>query len=159
MKDKIIVDINKQTLTVMGALNAKKSYLVSTGRNGPGETMHSECTPRGLHRVYSKIGGGAPENSVFVGRHWTGEIFDTTFKMQFPDRDWILTRIIRLAGMEDGLNRGNHVDTLKRYIYIHGTPSTTELGKPGSRGCVRMKNQDIIELFDTVSLNTAIEII
>ena len=158
MTARLVVSIVKQTLTHYQDTQLICTYQISTGKNGLGEIEHSECTPRGIHRIHSKIGRWAPENSVFVARRWTGEIYTPELHRQHPDRDWILTRILRLAGCEPGINKGGEVDTLKRYIYIHGTPDSTELGKPGSRGCIRMRNQDLIELFDRVSLNTTVEI-
>lgn len=133
-----------------------RSYLISTGKNGLGELKNSECTPRGLHRIHSRIGLEAALNSVFVARQWTGEIYSQELAAQFPGRDWILTRILQLDGLEEGRNKGGDVDSLQRCIYIHGTPDTTELGKPGSRGCIRMRNSDLIELVDWVAINTRV---
>ncbi len=123
---------------------------VSTASNGPGERMGSECTPRGHHIVRAKIGDGAPAGSVFVGRRATGERFHPDLRAEFPDRDWILTRILWLSGVEPGRNRLGSVDTMRRFIYIHGCPDDVTLGKPGSHGCVRMGNAEVIELFDRV---------
>ena len=123
-----------------------KTYSVSTGKNGLGELSGSECTPRGWHCVHSIIGLDNLINSVFVGRQWTGEIYNSELALKYPHRDWILTRIMQLDGLELGRNKGGDVDSLQRYIYIHGTPDTTLLGKPGSHGCIRMRNMDIIEL-------------
>jgi hypothetical protein len=133
-----------------------RSYPISTGKNGLGELMDSECTPRGWHAIHSKIGLLNEINSVFVTREWTGEIYSNELAEQFPDRDWILTRILQLDGLEDGFNKGGNVDSLSRYIYIHGTPDKTILGKPGSRGCVRMRNTDIIELSEWVEIGTRV---
>ncbi|HCU84818.1 MAG TPA: L,D-transpeptidase, partial [Methylophilus sp.] len=118
----------------------------------------SGCTPLGAHIIRAKIGGGAAENTVFVGRRPTGEIFTPALKEQFPDRDWILTRILWLSGTEPGKNRLGNVDTMQRYIYIHGTPDATVLGVPGSHGCVRMRNADLIELFEQVPVGTTVNI-
>ena len=130
-----------------------KTYFVSTGKKGLGEQTGSECTPRGWHRVHSIIGKENAMNSVFVSRRWTGEIYSNELAAEFPERDWILTRIVRLDGLEPGRNKGGQVDSLERYIYIHGTPDTTPLGKTGSHGCVRMRNADIIELADWVEID------
>ncbi|MBA2711142.1 MAG: L,D-transpeptidase [Tatlockia sp.] len=127
-----------------------KSYPISTGKNGLGEQKGSQCTPRGWHTIHSRIGLGESENSVFVGRQWTGEIYSEALAKQFSGRDWILTRILQLDGLEEKRNRGGDVDSLARYIYIHGTPDSTELGKPGSHGCIRMRNKEIIELADWI---------
>ena len=152
----IIISSKKQQLDFYCADKCVKSYAVSTGKNGMGETMGSECTPRGWHRIYSRIGVAAPVNSVFVGRGMTGEIYDETLAKENPGRDWILTRIMQLEGMEKGRNQGGGVDSLQRYIYLHGTPDTTNLGSPGSRGCIRMRNSDIIELFEKVEIGTRV---
>ena len=120
--------------------------------------MNSECTPRGWHKIHSIIGLDNQINSVFVAREWTGEIYSDELARQFPDRDWILTRILRLDGLEPGRNKGGDVDTFDRYIYIHGTPDTTLLGKPGSHGCIRMNNNEIIELAYWVTTETLVYI-
>lgn len=133
-------------------------YAVSTAANGAGETSGSYCTPRGRHVIRAKIGSGQPENTVFTGRRPTGEIYTPELGMQFPGRDWILTRILWLSGCEVGFNRLGKSDTMRRYIYIHGTPEEAELGKPVSHGCIRMSNADLIELFDLVPAGTTVEI-
>ena len=135
-----------------------KTYSVSTGKNGLGEILGSECTPRGWHRVYSIIGQSNEINSVFVGRKWTGELYNAELAARFPDRDWILTRILQLDGMELGRNKGGDVDSLQRYIYLHGTPDTTPLGVPGSHGCVRMHNLDIVALAHWVNIGARVYI-
>lgn len=145
--------ISNQTLTLYdddGSVIAR--YPVSTAANGMGCIKDSGCTPQGVHIVRAKIGKGAPVNTVFVGRRPTGEIFTPELMAQFPDRDWILTRILWLSGKEVGKNRLGNVDTMQRYIYIHGSPDLIEMGKPGSHGCVRMRNADIITLFDAVTV-------
>jgi lipoprotein-anchoring transpeptidase ErfK/SrfK len=95
---------------------------------------------------------------VFVGRRATGEICTPALMAAFPDRDWILTRILWLSGTELGKNRLGNVDTMQRYIYIHGSPDSTDMGKIGSHGCVRMRNADIMELFDSVQAGTPVSI-
>lgn len=149
-------DIQELRLLDSGALI--RSYMISTGKNGLGEQNGSEQTPRGKHIIRAKIGAGEPLNTVFVGRRPTGEIFSDELFEKFPGRDWILTRIFWLSGTEVGKNRLGNVDTMRRYVYIHGTPDRTELGKPGSRGCIRMANSDLLELFDIVPVATPIEI-
>lgn len=134
------------------------AYHVSTGKNGCGERVDSEQTPRGWHRVHSVIGNDAPINSVFVARVWTQEIYTEALAVENPNRDWILTRVIRLEGIEPLRNKGGDVDTLNRHIYIHGTPDTTKLGVPGSRGCVRMRNSDLVKFASWVSDNTLVYI-
>ena len=155
---KIIVDVPTQILYVLEKEDELKRYLVSTAANGLGEQKNSEKTPRGLHVVRAKIGNNVPENTVFVGRRPTGEIYQTGMKAAQPDRDWILTRILWLSGLEIGKNRLGQVDTMQRYIYIHGTPDEVEMGKPGSRGCIRMRNSDLIDLYARVPVGCLVEI-
>jgi lipoprotein-anchoring transpeptidase ErfK/SrfK len=135
-----------------------RSYSVSTAKNGPGERSGSFCTPRGRHIVRAKIGAGQPANTVFVRRRPTGEVWSPALAAQFPGRDWILTRILWLSGCEVGRNRLGEVDTMRRYIYIHGSPDAVAMGQPGSIGCIRMRNADIVELFDRVLPGTPVEI-
>jgi len=134
-------------------------YLVSTAAKGAGEKFGSLCTPRGRHIVRAKIGAGQPVNAVFVARRPTGEIYSAELAAQFPGRDWILTRILWLSGREVGFNRLRDVDTMRRYIYIHGSPDSVPMGIPGSIGCVRMHNRDMIDLFNRVPLGININIV
>lgn len=154
----IRVDIATQTLTLLEGDRVLASYPVSTGLNGVGERQGSGCTPRGLHRVRIRIGAGCPEGTVFRGRRPTGERYDPELAAACPERDWILTRILWLTGCEPGRNRGGCVDTLRRFIYIHGCPDTEPMGQPRSHGCIRMRNSDLTELFDAVSAGTPVEI-
>ena len=155
----IEVNISRQTLTLFAGNDVIKQYTISTAKNGPGEQMDSECTPRGKHFIHEKIGAGCEANTVFVGREPTGELYHPELREQFPDRDWILTRILWLSGCEEGRNKGGNVDSYDRYIYIHGGPDDVAMGVPGSRGCVRMQNDDMIELFDLVETETAVNIV
>lgn len=155
---KIDIDLTRQRLRLLEGEQLLKEYAVSTGANGPGEIQGSGCTPRGRHYVRAKIGAGKPINSVFVARRHTGETWTPEGHQRQPKRDWMLTRILWLCGREPGRNRLGCVDTFRRYIYLHGTPPVTELGKPGSHGCVRMRNEDVIELFDLVPAGTEVEI-
>lgn len=134
-------------------------YPVSTATNGVGEKSGSYCTPRGKHCIRAKIGASQPLNTVFVRRRPTGEIYTPELGAQYPGRDWILTRILWLSGNEVGFNRLGTCDTMRRYIYIHGTPDSTKLGQPGSKGCVRMRNADLVELFDLVPVYTEVCIV
>lgn len=136
-----------------------RQYKISTAANGVGEVKNSYCTPRGRHIVRGKIGAGQPVNTVFVRRRPTGEIYSDALRDAMPGRDWILTRILWLSGCEVGYNRGGVVDTMRRYIYIHGTPDQTQLGKPGSHGCIRMSNRDIKELFELIPAYATVNII
>ena len=153
---KIIVDIPTQTLSVLENKDILHSYSISTGGNGAGEEKDSEKTPRGKHIIRAKIGEDAPAGTIFIGRRPTGEIYQTGMREKEPDRDWILTRVLWLSGLDVNQNRLGNVDTMQRYIYIHGSPDEIEMGKPGSRGCVRMRNSDVVELFDLVSVRTPI---
>ncbi|MFZ9962874.1 MAG: L,D-transpeptidase family protein [Burkholderiales bacterium] len=154
------VNIKDQTLSVNDSVNGVriKSYLVSTSKYGVGQEMGSYKTPIGKHYIRAKIGDGAPSNTVFVGRRRTGEIFNSDLREQFPQRDWILTRIMWLSGCELGVNRLGQVDTMRRFIYIHGAPDDVEMGIPGSIGCIRMRNVDLVELFDLVDVGTSVNI-
>ena len=155
---KIEISIPKQTLVLSDRDRVVRTYSVSTAKRGAGEKNGSLCTPRGRHIVRAKIGAGQPPNSVFVRRRPTGEVWSPELHGKFPGRDWILTRILWLSGCEPGKNRLGDVDTMRRYIYIHGSPDSAEMGKPGSIGCIRMRNADIVELFDLVAPYTPVEI-
>jgi hypothetical protein len=152
------ISIAEQSLRVLQADQCVRTYRVSTATKGAGELNGSFCTPRGRHHIRLKIGSGCPPNTVFVGRRPTGETYTPELHAAHPGRDWILTRILWLSGDELGFNRGGSVDTLRRYIYIHGTPDSTHMGQPGSHGCVRMRNADLIELFDLVEAGTPVDI-
>lgn len=159
----ILIDIAQQTLT-LSSLAETRIYRVSTARNGAGEVEGSECTPRGRHVISEKIGGELAINAVLRGRQPTDEIYDDALATLYPERDWILTRILWLTGLEEGVNAGRNadginVDSHARYIYIHGTPDSEPMGEPKSHGCIRMRNQDIIELFEQVEVGSAVEIV
>jgi len=156
---RIEINLTQQRLRLLEGGQVKMDVAVSTAKNGPGEKMNSECTPRGAHIIRAKIGAGCEENTVLVGRRPTGEIYTPELGVRYPGRDWILTRILWLSGLEPGWNRGGKVDSMRRYIYIHGTPDETSMGTPGSRGCVRMRNRDIIDLFERVPAGTRVEIV
>lgn len=151
---KILIDIPGQELV----LATGKRYAVSTAKNGLGEQNGSFCTPRGRHIVRARIGAGQPLRAVFVRRRPTGELWTPELHAMYPGRDWMLTRILWLSGCEVGRNRLGDVDTMRRMIYIHGAPDGAEMGKPGSHGCVRMRNEDVAELFELVPPYTPVEI-
>jgi predicted GNAT family N-acyltransferase len=156
----IRISLPQQTLELHdegGAL--LRRYPVSTAKNGAGEQNGSFCTPRGRHIVRAKVGAGETANTVFARRRPTGETWTPQLAEQFPGRDWILTRILWLSGKEPGRNRLGDVDTMRRYIYLHGSPDAVAMGTPGSIGCVRMRNQDIIELFDLIPIYTPVDIV
>jgi lipoprotein-anchoring transpeptidase ErfK/SrfK len=154
----IRISIAEQTLELHENGTSIRRYVVSTSKNGAGEKYGSFCTPRGRHIVRAKIGAGEPVNTVFVKRRPTGEIYDAELGSRFPGRDWMLTRLLWLSGCERGFNRLGEVDTMRRYIYIHGSPDTAVMGRPGSIGCIRMRNGDLLELFELVEPGTPVEI-
>jgi lipoprotein-anchoring transpeptidase ErfK/SrfK len=154
----IAIDLDSQTLDLFDDTARLRRFVVSTSRFGAGEQAGSFKTPRGNHIIRAKIGAGYPANTVFVGRRPTGEMYSERLGCMEPNRDWILTRILWLSGTEIGKNRFGPFDTMRRYIYIHGSPDSVNLGVPGSIGCVRMANADVIELFDLVPIGTPVEI-
>lgn len=158
----LVIDIAQQTLILYQHNKKMDQYTVSTAKNGIGSRQDSGCTPLGKHLIAKKIGASEPINTVFIGRVPTGEIYDAELGKQHPDRDWILSRILWLSGMEEGVNKGSNsqggCDTYQRYIYIHGTPDSEPMGVPLSHGCIRMRNEDIIELFDQVEAGTSVVI-
>lgn len=157
---KIVVRLSTQRLDLFDdAGRVVRRYAVSTALRGAGEVSGSFCTPRGRHLVRAKIGAGCPENAVFVRRRLSGEIYTPELGAQFPGRDWILTRILWLSGCEAGFNRLGKRDTMRRYIYLHGTPDAVPVGVAGSHGCIRMRNADLLELFERVPVGTAVEIV
>ncbi|MGE6794342.1 L,D-transpeptidase family protein [Psychrobacter okhotskensis] len=159
----LLINIAQQTLTVYQQNKELAQYLVSTAKHGIGSQQDSGCTPLGQHVIAEKIGSSAPRNAVFVGRVPTGEVYSADFGALHPERDWILSRILWLSGVEEGVNKGRNsqggCDTYQRYIYIHGTPDSEPMGAPYSHGCVRMRNQDIIELFEQVEEGTPVTIV
>ncbi len=156
---KIRISVARQLLTLFDdAGRVLREYSISTGKAGVGEVFGSFQTPRGRHLIRAKIGVGAPENTIFVRRRPTGDVWSADLEQSHLGRDWILTRILWLSGCEPGRNRLGNVDTMRRFIYIHGSPDRAEMGKPGSHGCIRMRNADIVELFDLVPVYTAVEI-
>ncbi len=155
---RIVIDLPAQSLALFDGQRELKRYRVSTSKFGAGEKNGSHCTPRGRHVVRAKIGAGQPLGAVFVRRRPTGEIWTPELHAQFPGRDWILTRILWLSGCEPGRNRLGDVDTMRRYIYLHGSPDSAAMGQPGSIGCIRMRNAEIAELFELVPPYTEVEI-
>ncbi|ANG62431.1 peptidase [Marinobacterium aestuarii] len=152
------VSISRQQLELLEGERVLQCYPISTARNGPGEQEGSGCTPRGRHCIRARIGAGQPLNAVFRGRRFTGETYSQALARTYPERDWILTRILWLSGCEPGFNRLGTVDSMRRYIYIHGTPDTEPMGVALSHGCIRMRNADVLDLFDRVTTGTAVVI-
>ncbi|MEN8176083.1 MAG: L,D-transpeptidase [Pseudomonadota bacterium] len=151
--------LGEQKLVLEGTSAAALEFPVSTARKGAGERLDSECTPRGSHRVRIRIGEGCPLNAVFVGRRFTGEIYSPELAAREPGRDWILTRVLWLTGLESGRNRGGDCDTLSRFIYLHGTPDSEPMGVPASHGCIRLRNRDMVRLFERVPAGTHVDIL
>ncbi len=159
MKKTILISVAEQSLSLLDERGTlEKRYAISTAAKGVGEANGSYCTPRGQHVIRAKIGAGQAENTVFVRRRPTGEIYTPELEVQFPKRDWILTRILWLSGCEPGINRMGTVDTMRRFIYIHGSPDNVAMGEPGSHGCVRMRNADVVDLFERVEPGTPVQI-
>ncbi len=156
---RVKIKLQEQRLDLYKDEQLQSSYPISSAINGPGEVQGSGCTPLGQHVIRIKIGEGEPENAVFEARRPTGEIYTPELGAAFPERDWILTRIIWLTGIESGFNRGGDRDSLRRFIYIHGCPDSEPMGEPRSHGCIRMRNSDLLELFDRVEAGTNVEII
>ena len=154
----ITICLTEQNL-VLNEAGQETSFAISTALKGAGQQAGSYQTPLGHHVIRAKIGQGEPCGAVFVGRRPTGEIYSAELAAQFPQRDWILSRILWLSGLEKGFNRLGEVDTMRRYIYIHGTPDSEPMGIPASHGCIRMRNTDVIELFDRVSAGAPVDII
>ncbi len=157
---RIVISIPSQELDLWAEnQNIIRKYQISSAVNGVGQEYGSFCTPLGKHIIRAKIGTNQPINTVFIRRRPTGEIYTPELGARYPGRDWILTRILWLSGCEPGFNRMGKVDTMRRYIYIHGSPDSAEMGKPGSIGCIRMHNRDLLELFDLVNAGTEVDII
>lgn len=159
----LLVDTATQQMSVFDGEILLHRFAVSTAKNGTGQQMNTGCTPLGQHKIAQKIGGQYPKNAVFVARQFTGEIYDDELGRSNPDRDWILSRILWLEGCELGVNQGENADgvcdSFARYIYIHGTPDTEPMGVPMSHGCVRMRNDDVITLYELVSVDTLVMIV
>jgi lipoprotein-anchoring transpeptidase ErfK/SrfK len=155
----IRISLAQQCLELFGEASPTRRFVVSTSKLGAGEQIDSNQTPRGRHVIRAKIGAGQPRGAVFVGRRPTGEIYSEALACAQPGRDWILTRILWLSGTEVGKNRLGSVDTMRRYIYIHGSPDSATLGRPGSMGCVRMSNDAVMELFELVPVGTVVDIV
>ncbi len=154
----IVISIQQQRLQLFNAGHLLQAYAISTAKNGVGQENGSGCTPTGEHTIRAKVGAGSAIGTVFVGRRPTGEVFSPELAELHPNRDWILTRILWLSGCEPGVNRCGSIDTLRRYIYIHGCPDTAAMGVADSHGCIRMRNADVVDLFDRVRVGTGVRI-
>jgi len=147
----IYVDINKQKLFLLDNRVTIKKYNISTSKRGVGNKSNSLQTPIGLHKIKSKYGQGVPIGGILDHRKFNGEIASINLDTTSTAIDIICTRVIRIIGLEDGVNKGGEVDTYLRKIYLHGTNEEGLIGKESSHGCIRMKNQDIVDLFDRVN--------
>jgi len=156
--ENIEIVTSMQMLCANLSTGAVLTYSIATARNGVGQNYGSECTPLGEHRIRAKIGADQPINTVYVGRRPSGEIYSEDLAKQYPQRDWILTRILWLCGNELGYNRSGSVDTMRRFIYIHGAPDSHPMGVPSSHGCIKMRNLDIVDLFDRANIGTTLTI-
>lgn len=156
--DLIHISLSSQQLTGYTSGQRVCTFPVSTALNGAGEQNASGCTPRGRHRVRARIGDGQPQGAVFIGRRPTGEVWTPELAAQHPERDWILSRILWLCGEQPGVNRGGNCDSQRRYIYLHGTGDDQPMGVALSHGCVRLRNADIIALFDMTPIGCKVEI-
>lgn len=156
----LVVRVDEQCLYVLDPGHPVGRFPVSTAERGVGNREGSEQTPLGLHRVAQRIGDAAPAGAIFRGRVDSGEIAPTVSDPgQRGSGDRITSRILWLEGLEEGLNRGGKVDSLARYIYIHGTDEEGRIGTPASHGCIRMRNQDIVALFPRVPLHSLVVIL
>lgn len=148
----VYISLRDQKLYYVSNGTVKHAYDISSGRNGVGNNKGSGGTPIGLHTVYRKIGDTVPEGGIFYRGSYTGRVLDSTY----TKTNAITSRIIWLTGEEPGVNRGGIHDTSERYIYIHGTSGEASIGKPASRGCIRMRNADVVELYSLLSVGTPI---
>lgn len=143
------VSIARQLLGFFQNERLVRSHVVSTSKRPPSNIKDSLGTPRGLHQIADRIGAGAPPGTVFKGRVNIGKHFNELDEIE-NEKNLIVTRILRLRGLEPGINAGENVDTYDRYIYIHGTNHEDRLGTPTTSGCVHMNNVELINLFDEV---------
>lgn len=156
-----LVSITDQTMCLLryrkkAQIDEEGCFFISTGKNGFGNQSGSGQTPIGWHQIRAKIGENCPDNSVFVGRRPTGERYTEKLARMQPDRDWILTRILWLSGCQTGFNRLRDCDSMRRYIYIHGTPETEPMGVAKSHGCIRMRNPELIQTFESMAIGSKV---
>ncbi len=154
LSPEVLVDVSEQKLYLYRGGKVLKAYPVSTSKYGIGNLEGSEKTPLGWHQVAKKIGDGAPLNTIFKNRVNTGRVF--TGYANAHREDFITSRILWLEGLEPGINKGKRIDSFKRYIYIHGTADEDLIGQPASHGCVRMRNTDVVEIFDLLQVRSRV---
>lgn len=153
------VSVSAQQLTLWQADKPTWHCAVSTGKNGVGFEKGSGKTPLGRHYVRAFIGKGLSPLAVLKGRRPTGEIWSPELAQTYPERDWILGRILWLCGLETGINRGGNRDTFQRYIYLHASPEDQVTGTPISHGCIRLKPDDMCFVFDHLGYGSVVEIL
>ena len=149
----IFINTSEQKLYFLEENTVKYDFIISTALKGLGCKLHSNKTPIGLHTVISKIGNGLPAGTLFKNRIPINKVIN---KIPNDDEDYITSRIIRLGGLEEGINKGGDVDTFQRFIYIHGTQHIDKLGYPESHGCIRMSDDDVISLFSLINYKTLV---
>ena len=154
----LIVEVTQQKLYVVKEEKVIRTYPISTSKYGIGNEDGSNKTPVGTHRIYEKVGEGVKIGTIFKARISTGRIANISHDSTDVEQDFIITRIMCLEGLEPGVNKGKGIDSCDRRIYIHGTPEEGLIGTPASHGCIRMKNDDVVELFDLVKIGTLVEI-
>lgn len=150
------IDLGAQSLTIREGSACRETFAISSGAHGIGQHEGSGQTPVGWHYVRAVIGDGLPPGSVFRGRRPTGEVFSPELARTHPERDWILTRILWLCGLERGVNRGGDVDSQRRYIYLHGTPADQPMGTPASHGCIRLRDEALLAVFEATPAGTPV---
>ncbi len=155
----LVVDPDSQRLFLVRNNRIEATYPVSTSLNGLGNQDGSYQTPTGAHRICEKYGENSPIGTIFRARKDTDRIAHIYTDNTDSPEDYVTTRILRLEGMEPGVNKGKGIDSYHRFIYIHGTPEEGLIGTPASHGCIRMKNADVIALFDAIPIGTLVEII
>ncbi len=153
----LIINLSEQWLELRGTRTERVA--ISSAANGAGEAMGSGATPRGAHVVRARFGAGLPPGAVLLGRKFSGEVLYAELLARFPERDRVLSRILWLGGLEPGQNLGADVDSFRRFIYIHGTPDDQPMGEPASHGCIRMRNTEVITLFERVPVATPVTIV
>ena len=155
----LYVNIIKQTMYHIKKHKIVKTYVISSSSYGVGSEVGSYKTPLGLHRIKEKFGDKTPMNGRMIGRVYYGQIATIYTDQTKSKTDDVTSRILWLEGLEKGLNKGEGIDSYKRYIYIHGTSEEGRLGTPASHGCIRMKNKAVIELYDKIKIDTLVLIL
>ena len=155
----LFVSVKEQKMYHIVENTIVKEYLVSTAKKGVGNQKNSDMTPHGLHYIKEKYGSKTPQNGRMIGRVFYGQIAKIYYDTTSSKTDDITSRILWLSGMEKDINKGGNVDSYNRYIYIHGTSEEGKIGTPASHGCVRMLNNDIIELYAKIKNGTKVLIL